>query len=56
VCGCFGSATQKIGTENRQYFERKHQREEERVEHRSRQERILEIKSELGAMLKRRDE
>jgi len=44
----------RIDAENRKYFEQKHHRESEVVSHRLRQERVLELKAELEAMLKRK--
>ena len=43
-----------VDAENRKYFELKHHRDYEMVSHRLRQERILELKAELEAMLKRK--
>jgi hypothetical protein len=43
-----------IDAENRKYFELKHHRDYEMVSHRLRQERVLELKAELEAMLKRK--
>ena len=43
---------QKIGVENREYFQHKNHREYETIQHQHRQERIIEIKLELEKMLK----
>lgn len=42
-----------IDADNRKYFELKHHRDYEMVSHRLRQERVLELKAELEAMLQR---
>ena len=44
----------QIDAENRKYFELKHHRDYEMVSHRLRQERVLELRAELEAMLKRK--
>jgi hypothetical protein len=45
---------EQIGAENRKYLERKNHREYEIMQHRHREDRILEIKAELEALLKRK--
>jgi hypothetical protein len=42
----------QIRAENRLYFAKKHHTVQEMTQHQKRQERILEIKSELEAMMK----
>jgi hypothetical protein len=44
----------QIDAENRKYFELQHHRDYEIVSHRLRQERMLELKAELEAMMKRK--
>jgi hypothetical protein len=44
----------QIDAENRKYFELKHHPDYEIVSHRLRQERVLELKAELEAMMKRK--
>jgi len=44
----------QIDAENRKYFELKHHRDYEMVSHHLRQERVLELRAELEAMLKRK--
>jgi hypothetical protein len=45
---------QLIGAENRKYLGRKNHREYEIMQHRRREDRILEIKAELETLLKRK--
>jgi len=44
----------QIGTENQIYFEKEHHTEYEMVQQQKRQERLLEIKADLEAMMKRK--
>ena len=44
----------KIGTENRTYFAQEHHTEFEMAQHQRRRERVVEIKAELEAMMKRK--
>jgi hypothetical protein len=44
----------QIRAENRLYFTKKHHTEHEMMQHQKRRERIVEIKIELEAMMKRK--
>jgi hypothetical protein len=60
----YGSLSQKIarlradlnqiGTENQIYFAKEHHTEYEMTQHQERQERLLEIKADLEALMKRK--
>jgi hypothetical protein len=50
----FRAELQQIGAENRKYLEKKNHREYEIMQHRHREDRILEIKAELETLLKRK--
>jgi hypothetical protein len=44
----------QIRADNRLYFANKHHTEYEMMQHQKRQERLLEIKADLAAMMKRK--
>lgn len=50
----FRAELHQIGAENRKYLEKKNHREYEIMQHRHREDRILEIKAELETLLKRK--